>query len=43
MRAAMQMEMAICEVASKSAMVVVTKTESAMDDGKMQMKVVSDL
>ena len=44
-RAAMQMKNEICEVASmmKSAMVEVMKMESAMDNGKMQMKVVSEI
>ena len=39
-RAAIQMGIEICEVAStmKSAMEVVTKMKSAMDDGKMHME-----
>ena len=39
------MKIEICEVASamKSAMEVVTKMESAMDDGKMHMEVASEI
>ena len=39
------MEIEICEVAStmKSAMEVVMKMESAMDDGKMHVEVASEM
>ena len=44
-RAAIQMKIEICEVAStmKSAMEVVMKMESAMDDGKMHVEVASEM